>query len=160
MDKGSPCELAEKGFVFSADLAVAAIAMLLLLGIALLHFDSAKENALSAGERFSLQRKTLFLADSLVKNRNTGQPNLGAAAFDPAKHRVLSNELDTGLLRKAGENAQGGSGIKEISLVQFGGKEREIFYSQESLQQDCMAVDRIVIAGGKKSIVRVTACAQ
>jgi len=129
-----------------------------MLGLIAMHFNAEKESALSAMGKITLQRKALFAADSLVKNRDNENPALGAAILDTQKHRVMSNEIDIALLRKAKAINGGGFAIKEISL-EFKGGEKEIIFSEPGAAPgDCIAVERAVLAEEKKAVVRMVAC--
>ncbi len=143
----------EAGFVFSFDLAIAFLAVLLMLSLMLAHFGFEKELALNSFEEISLQRKAVFLIDSMVKNRNERQPLLGAAVLDREKGRVLSNELDLSLLGQA-------SGFRResffVSSVSVAGKN----FLFEGAGENCMGLDRLVLVQGSFEKLLVVACEQ
>ena len=146
--------IGKQGFVFSMDLAIAFVALLLISSLMIVHLNSAKEQRLLNIERISLQRKAIFLADSIVKNRNEENGCLGSAFFDGERHRILSNEIDLGLLSKAvpieGEN------FFVAGLSYSIGKSKTVLWEQSF--GNCVSVDRIVLIEGKTGNVRVKVC--
>jgi len=141
----------EAGFVFSFDLAIAFLTVLLMLSLMLAHFGFEKERALDSFEEISLQRKAVLLIDSMVKNRSEGQPLLGAAAFDREKGRVLSNEIDLALLGKA-------RGLRResffVSSVSVAGQ--SLLF--EKPLENCASLDRLVLVQGSFERLVVVAC--
>ena len=139
----------EAGFLFSFDLAIAFIAVLLTLSLMLAHFGFEKELALEGFGEISLQRKAVFLVDEMVKNRNGKQPLLGSAAFDAEKRRVLSNELDLALLKKAKGFRKEGFFVSSVSVAG-----QSLLF--EKAVENCMGLDRIVLVQGilEKLVVR------
>ncbi|MCX6798667.1 MAG: hypothetical protein NTW59_01050 [Candidatus Diapherotrites archaeon] len=149
---------ARKGFIFSLDLAIALITVLLMLNLALLHFNEEKESLLAGAKKSELQKNALLLADSLVKNNNAENPLLGAAFFDNEKHRVLSNVVQKELLREAQADSFGGWHAQALSLKTKNGAEETFFAEEKQAGKDCVAVERFVIAGTEKALLRVAAC--
>jgi len=144
----------EKGFAFSIDLALAFFAVLLISTLMLGHLNLAKEKQVSGLERLSLERKALFLADSIVKKRNDENPALGSALFDWEKHRVLSNHLDSGLFSKA-MPLQGEDFFLAGLSCTIDGEEKVLW---DLPGKNCVSIDRIVLVEGKIGSVRVKVC--
>ncbi len=147
---------AKKGFLFSMDLAIAFMAILLMAFLFFAKIGFEKEAILERSRQTELKRFGLFLADSMVKNsaKNT---LLGSAAFDEEKHRVVSNRLDRKKLEMAMqlENSR-----FFASKVSFKGPETEetFFQANEKANGNCVSFDRIVSLDKRKGLVSVTVC--
>jgi len=146
-----------KGFIFSLDLAIALVTVLLMLNLALLHFSALGQSLVAGEKKFELQKNALLLADSLVKNSDSGQPLLGAAVFDAERHRALGNTVRKEFLRAAKPASLGNFRVKALSLREKSGKE-ETFFSEENQGENCVAAERFVVADGEKALLRVVAC--
>jgi len=140
-----------RGFVFSLDLAIAFIAMLLMLSLMLSQLEILKNKEIENIERIELQRNAFFAIDSMTKNRDEERPLLGLALYDAEKHRVLSNEIDTVLLENAKPVLFENFFISSISA----GKIEKLF---EKSGQKCISVDRLVFMNGKKEMLEVVVC--
>ncbi len=145
----------KKGFVFSLDLVIAFLAMLLMLSLMLLHLQTTKEQEIAAIEKLSLQEKGIFLIDSMVKNRNEKNPLLGSALFDEEKHRVLQNQIDLSMLLKGGQMQGSEFFVSSISFRAAGRQETRILAQPG---KNCIALDRLVLMEGKTGKVEVTIC--
>ncbi len=157
--KEKPCEkkkIFEKGFIFSIDLTVSFIAMLLMVLLILMHASVLKEQQVESINRFDLQRNAIFLADSLVKNNDALQPLLGSALFDPEKHRVLSNNLDSVLLSRAAQFEKENFFVNRLSFKDEFGIEQVIF--EGTAGKNCLALDRLVLLNGRKGLLAVSVC--
>jgi hypothetical protein len=143
--------IGKAGFVFSFDLAIAFIAMLLMLSLMLAHFGFGKEQALETFGEISLQRKAVFLIDSMVKNRDEKQPLLGSAVFDGKKRRVLQNGLDLELLEKAGGFRRGTFFVSQVSV-----SGQRLFFEESG--ERCLTLDRLVLVQGSLEKLVVVAC--
>ena len=110
-------------------IAIALLAMLLMLSLMLAGLSSTKERQLYLFEKLSLERKAVFRADLVVKNRDIQSPELGSALFDSEKRRVLRNEIDPVLLQE--ESAVG---------------------------ENCIVLDRIVLVNGLLQKLGVKTC--
>ncbi|MDP2973802.1 MAG: hypothetical protein Q8N60_02010 [Candidatus Diapherotrites archaeon] len=148
--------LGERGFIFSIDLTVSFIAMLLMVLLILMHASVLKDQQVESINKFDLQRNAIFLADSLVKNNDAAQPLLGSALFDAEKHRVLSNQLDEALLLNATRFEKDGFFVNRLSFKDEFGIEQAFF---DGLQgSNCLALDRVVLLNGVKGLLAVTVC--
>ena len=142
------------GFAFSFDLAISVIAMVLMLSLMLASFEAAKEKEITAVKKMELQSKAIFLLDAMAKNRNLEQPLLGSALYDRERHRVLTGEIDTGLLEKARQLESEEFFVKSVSLK--GNEEKAILFGGEG--KECVSLDRIVLANGEKAMLGVVLC--
>lgn len=145
-----------RGFIFSIDLAVSFIAMLLMALLILMHASVLKEQQVESINKFDLQRNAIFLADSLVKNNDAAQPLLGSALFDPEKHRVLSNSLDSVLLSRAAQFEKENFFVNRLSFKDEFGVEQVIF--EGTAGKNCLALDRLVLLNGRKGLLAVSVC--
>jgi len=140
-----------RGFVFSLDLAIAFIAMLLMLFLMLSQLEILKNKEIENIERIELQRNAFFAIDSMAKNRDEERPLLGLALYDVEKHRVLSNEIDTMLLENAKPVLFKNFFISSVSA----GKIEKVF---EKSKQKCISVNRLVFMNEKKEMLKVVVC--
>ncbi len=145
-----------RGFIFSIDLAVSFIAMLLMVLLILMHASVLKEQQVELINKFDLQRNAIFLVDSLVKNNDAGQPLLGSALFDAEKHRVLSNNLDSFLLGSAAQFEKDGFFVSRVSFKDEFGIEQVFF--KGTAGSNCLALDRVVLLNGAKGLLAVNVC--
>lgn len=145
----------ENGFLFSLDVVVAFLAMLLMLSLMLQHLEMAKEQQLGWTQRFALQRNAVMLIDSMVKNRDEKQPLLGSALYDEKKHRVLSNQLDLHMFPKAGQLPSELFFVSRLSL-KAGSQEKTVLF--QTGRKNCVSLDRIVLVSGKIGKVEAVVC--
>ena len=143
--------IGEVGFVFGFDLGIAFVAVLLMLSLMLAHFGFEREQAVGAFGEISLQRKAVFLIDSMAKNRDEGQPLLGSALFDEDKRRVLQNEIDLALLGKASGFRKGRFFVSQVSV-----SGKNLFFEEGG--DSCVSLDRIVSVDGRLENLVVVAC--
>ncbi len=141
----------QRGFVFSLDLAIAIIAMLLMLSLMLSQLEILKNKEIENVERIELQRNAFFAIDSMTKNRDEERPLLGLALYDSEKHRVLSNEIDTILLKDAKPVLFKNFFISRISI----GEIEKMF---EEPGEKCISADRLVLVNGKKKLLEAVVC--
>ena len=146
----------KRGFIFSIDLAVSFIAMLLMVLLILMHASVLKEQQVESINKFDLQRNAIFLADSMVKNNDALQPLLGSALFDAEKHRVLSNNLDGILLSRAEQFEKEGFFVSRVSFKDEFGIEQGFFDGPAG--KNCIALDRLVLLDGRKGLLAVSVC--
>ncbi len=140
-----------RGFVFSLDLAIAFIAMLLMLSLMLSQLEILKNKEIENIERIELQRNAFFAIDSMTKNRDEERPLLGFVLYDVEKHRVLSNEIDTMLLENAKPVLFETFFISSVSVAEI----KKVF---EEPGQKCISVDRFVFVNKKKEILEAVVC--
>ncbi len=145
----------DRGFVFSIDLVVSFLSMLLMVYLLLLHIGLREEREAEALNRLAFQRNAIFLTDSLVKNNNPEQALLGSASLDEKRHRVLSNQLDREMLLAATGFENEGFFVSRLSFELFG-KERIVF--EENQGNECIALDRVVLIEGARGKIRVVLC--
>ncbi|MBU0636071.1 hypothetical protein KKE06_03525 [Candidatus Micrarchaeota archaeon] len=105
-----------------------------------------------------LERNSSMMIDSLLKNRDTVNPQYGAAQLSPRKHRVQSNQLDRSLLEKipftqAIDNQP--VFFQKIELV-FSTHSETIFETEA--RGNCLSLERLGIIENQKTIVRGVIC--
>jgi hypothetical protein len=151
-----PSRANEAGAIFSLDLMVAFVVLLALVHLCMLNMNSSLGN-ISGMKGIGLEKNAAMLADSLVKNRDLQFPIYGAAKFDGIRKRVLSNEIDEGLLATANGTEEMPFAVKEISVAQKkGGMLR---FEGGEAEGECIAVERLVVLNGEKSLLKVVVCA-
>ena len=146
-----------RGFVFSLDALGAFLILLAMVFLMLGALDNAVAAKAEENRNFSLKKNALFLADSLVKNRDENNPLLGAAVFDAGKKRVLSNELDFGLLKEIGGIDANGFFVKTVSL-EWKDANRETIFSSGKPGANCVSAERFVLANNRKAKLTVRVC--
>ncbi len=147
-----------RGFVFSFDLAIAFIAVLLMLSLALMQSShAAKEQAAALGEFASMQ-KTVFLLDSMVKNSNAAEPLLGSAIFNPETRRVESNVLDPRLLLSAKGIKDKGVLVSRVAFKAMSSGAEQTVFEEHTASRSCFALSRFVLIGGEKAVLEMKAC--
>ncbi len=147
--------ITDKGFVFSLDLVVAFIAMLLMASLMLAHIEMQIEAEKDLVEKAMLEHKTVFLLDSLVKNNDLERPLLGSAQFNKEKHRVLANELDLALFSKA-EYFERENFFAAKAGIRKRYSNKTVFEVEAGKR--CLALDRIVLEGGEIALVEAVIC--
>ena len=140
-----------EGFVFSLDLAIAFIAMLLMLSLMLSQLEILKDREIENVKKIELQRTAFFTIDSMTKNRDEERPLFGLALYDAEKHRVLSNEIDTSLLKNSKPVLFENFFISSVSVAEI----EKVFEEQG---EKCISVDRLVLVNGKKEMLEVVVC--
>ena len=145
------CKKSRKGFLFSLDLAIAFIAMLLMLSLMLSQLEILKNKEIEDVERIELQRNAFFAIDSMAKNRDEERPLLGLALYDAEKHRVLSNEIDTTLFENSKTVLFENFFISSVSI----GEIEKVFEEQG---EKCISVNRLIFANGKKEMLGAIVC--
>lgn len=143
------------GFIFSLDLAIAALALIMMSFLMLSHLNFEKEQMLQESERIGLERKAIFLIDAMAKNRNEENPLAGSALLDLEKKRVVQNEIDEELFLRAGQLQDETFFVSSISL-DFGNAKEKRFFEKES--RKCLALDRLVSANGNIARLEAVVC--
>jgi len=126
-----------------------------MLSLMLNHLELEKEKELGFVEKLSLQRKAIFLIESMAKNRNEETPMLGLSKIDLEKHRVLSNEIDLELFYKTEQLKGKEFFVSSVSIEALELKETRQF---EEAGQECISLDRIVLVEGKTGKLEATIC--
>lgn len=153
--------IGERGLVFSLDLAIATVVMFAIAFLILLYSSSLIENNTSLQNRLSLERKVIYLADSLVKNHNSENPLLGSAVYNPFLKRVESNKIDYLLLKSISPKNfdQNGIIIIRLEIESKDGKIEKII--ENSFSGECISVERFVLMQKiflEKSLIRLVVC--
>ncbi|MDO8634385.1 MAG: hypothetical protein Q7K34_03795 [archaeon] len=152
----------DKGGLFSFQGAFALIAMLFTGMVVVYSASSFAGKTLENEKNAEFERKTIFIADSMVKNHNVENPFLGAAVFDPSLGRVRPNAVSLEALRNAGrEQAQiAGITVKKIQAMHENGEKETIFDYGGKNFSECLAAQRFIVDWGKnrKTLLEVTAC--
>jgi hypothetical protein len=144
-----------KGFIFYTDVMIATILLLFTLTFLIFFINNTTNTAINSTQNKYLESKTIFVADSFIKNFNPNNSLLGACTFNTDKKRILSNQLS--LLNFVN--------IKPLNLDDFFIKEilienilkTKIFY-QEKDSNTCITIKRFVLVNGLKSKIYFTGC--
>lgn len=153
-----------RGFFFSADLALAAAMLLLMLAALLLEAESSV--ALQKGAVRGAEKELLAsaLSEAIVKSRNAQNPALGAAYHDAQKRRVQANLIDPGLLRKIRPSDFGPYSLAGIYTRDYSGA-KYVFGHAGTMAggggSGCIAVERFVLIAGlveEKAALGVVVC--
>ena len=105
-----------------------------------------------------LERNTIMMMDSLLKNRDTQHPQYGAALLAGTKKRVQSNHIDRALL-EAIPFAQSIENqpvfFQKIEIV-FANDSETIFETEK--QGNCLSLERFVLFENQKALLRGVVC--
>lgn len=144
-----------QGFVFSLDLLIAFLAVLLMLSLMVSQLELSKEKELAQIEKFAFYRTGLFLSDTLVKNRDGQNALLGSAFFDFEKQRVEQNALDWEFLEKGKGISIGKFFVSRVSLHNGNAALVKEF---EKKQEPCISIDRLVFIENSLRKLEVLVC--
>lgn len=148
-----------KGQVAGLDAAIAFLGLLCGLFLLLSFVFSQTNSSLDWFKRFELERSAVFLTDSLIKNNDPNFSQYGSAALDFSKKRVLSNELDAGLLSQVpfGQSQEPTGVFFNKVLVRFFGGETQTVLDGGP-KPDCAGVRRVVRVSGQKAVLETEVC--
>ncbi|MFH1752383.1 MAG: hypothetical protein ABH821_05610 [archaeon] len=110
-----------------------------------------------------LEKQTVFILDSLIKNNYSENPLTGSAFYNNETKRVESNVLDLRLLERINEsdfNGFSGFELKEVSFESIEGSKR-VFLEKEIVKGNCYSLERLVIVKGlinEKGLLKVVNC--
>ena len=144
-----------KGFIFYTDVMIATILLLFAITCLIFFINNNTNFAITNTESNYLESKTIFVADSFIKNLNPTNTMLGACKHDLDKKRILSNQLS--ILNFVN--------IKPLNLDDFFIKEiiveniiKTKIFSQEKNSNNCITIKRFVLVEGIKSKIYFTGC--
>lgn len=142
--------------LFSIDTIIASTIILL----SLLVFFTALENHTSeisgTGEKIFLEEKTIFVADSFVKNYDPENGLLGACVPDYEKKRVRSNEISSANFLN----------IKLVEIDKFFVKKISFknrttdttVFSTEKKGKECIVAKRFALIDSEKAVIEIMGC--
>jgi hypothetical protein len=147
----------KKGIIFFTD-AIISSAIMLVIILVFVFFITNKINILVQEEKhFFLEEKTIFLADSFVKNFDSENAMLGACKIDLKKKRILSNEIDSLNFGNIKAKHFDNFFIKEIIIDFFYEKRERIFF--DSFEgKECFSVRRFAFVDNKKAGIEFKGC--
>lgn len=148
----------KKGFIFSTDLIISIIIILFSITSFLIIINNNLGLAIKFEKEKYVEQKTIFVADSFVKNFSEENAMLGSCIIDFEKKRVLSNEISSTNFSNIKELKINDFFIKKIESENIIGK--KIIYSNNNNMReiDCISVKRFVFLDGIKSIISFTGC--
>lgn len=140
-----------KGLVFTSDLMIAFLAMLIMLMISLVFASQTLEKEKSFFEQNQAEKKALILLDHLIKNSSDQN---GLAVFDNNKNRVLENMIEAGKLETVNEK------WRPLGFELFLQSFEEGFSSISAPEKACLVFRRPVTVHGteEKMFLGVKAC--
>jgi len=136
----------ERGIIFSMDLLIAFLIMCMMMHLALASLSMAVGQASENVRDFSIERKGIYLIDSLVKNHDSNNSVLGSAYFDSGKKRVETGIIDYSMLKNARpEELDMGDGhyVQGLFIGYVGGRKEEIYTSERG--RNCIVFERFVL---------------
>ncbi|MDO8627195.1 MAG: hypothetical protein Q7K42_01905 [Candidatus Diapherotrites archaeon] len=135
-----------KGIGFASDVMIAFIVIFLMFVLYLYQFNSISVQANSSYAELKVQKKAIFIADSLIKNNSF---------FDQQKHRAMVNFLDTSSLDFS--SAFEDDSVKELYLQPL--NESKNYYKKFPLEGVCFSGQRFFVSGTmQKTLLGVTVC--
>ena len=145
-----------RGFIFSIDALIAFTIMLFSLLVFVIILSNSTTQLVKSTENFYLEEKTIFVADSFVKNFDTENSLLGACVFDLEKKRIKSNELTRTNFANMHKLQIDDFFVKQV-IIKTHLKEERIFFDARN-EKECVTVKRFVILDGEKAIVLLEGC--
>jgi len=144
----------ERGLLFSTDLLLAVVILLLTSLAGLAFLSSLALHSASALPAYRLQRQGLFFLDALVKN-DASQSFPGLAAFDSGLHRVTPNFLSPA---PTAPELQGFPLLQSLRLVPFNGPETQwadkpLTGPANQASTTCYSFERLVLVGKEKALL-------
>ena len=143
-----------KGFLFYTDVMIATILILFTLTFIIFFINNITNTSITNTNNLYLEEKTIFVADSFIKNFDSNNSLLGACAIDIDKKRILSNQLNPTLFNN----------IKPLNLNDFFIKkiwiqpQNKILFSQNKNSNNCISIKRFVLINGTKTLIYFTGC--
>ncbi|MDD3159462.1 MAG: hypothetical protein PHQ98_00665 [Candidatus ainarchaeum sp.] len=144
--------LNEKAMFYSIDLIVSFCLILITIFILMSSYFQNYNFNLNQFKDNELIEKTIFLADSFVKNRNIENSLLGSCQIDYEKKRIISNQLDESLFSKIKQLNIKNFFVKEIKL-----DEKQIFHDLLE-SKDCVTIKRYVLIKDNKKVLSLKGC--
>ena len=141
-----------RGAIFTIDALMSLIILLFMIFGAMLFLNNQVLGYTKSRDYFFLEEKTIFVADSLIKNFNSENTLLGSCIYDIEKHRVRSNELALVNILLVKPFSVGNFFVKSIS---FNGFEKKM---NDRFSENCVSVKRMAFVDGIKKVVLVTGC--
>lgn len=149
--------ITNKGLIFSTDLIITVSIMLFSIFFFLIIINNNFQQNIEFEKEKYLESKTIFVADSFVKNFNENNTLLGACIIDFEKKRVLSNEINSNNFSKIKELEITDFFIKKISYKNY--FEEKTFYENKLKKpKNCVSISRFVLLNSIKSIITFTGC--
>jgi len=147
-----------RGIIFSFDIIITFI--IILFGITVFVFAMHNNTNLFVKnvDDFFLEEKTLFVADSFIKNFDPTNALLGACVVDLEKRRVKNNELTSANFSNLKSLEIEGFFVKRVSYRFLGNNREQIIYSSTKQSKNCLSVKRFVLIDGTKALVLVEGC--
>ncbi len=149
-------KFSKKGFIFSTDFIIAFIIILFIITSFIIIVTNNTRISINFEEQIYLEGKTVFVADSFVKNYNENNTMLGACVVDFERKRVLSNEISSENFSKIRQLEIDDFFVKKISTVK-NGVEQIIFFEQKNSEK-CITAKRFALVDGMKKIVLLKGC--
>ncbi len=144
-----------RGIIFSSDALLASLAVLFslyFLFAAISPFYAENSYGLREAEKYFFASA---LAESIVKNHNELNPELGAAYYNQGKKRPEANLLNPALLAKIHPVVFGKFTLSGLYARSLSGK--GYFFNGQS--GSCISVERFVLLGpAEKAVLGVVVC--
>ena len=143
--------ITNKGGILAFDIIFSLSIFLLIIFLSIWQTAEIAENAAKNRKLTEEETFAFFAADTIVKNSDNEEWR-GFAFFDIEQHRVKSNEIETGKIIGLEKNER----IFEAWL-RDGSTVKKIF-SKNHESKNCYAIERLVLANGKKALLGVKVC--
>ncbi len=150
----------KKGFIFTSDAIITTIIILFAIFV----FIFLINNNLALASQFEkekyLEEKTIFVADSFVKNFDSENSLLGACKINNERKRVLSNEINSENFSKIFSLEINDFFIEKIEFENA--FQKNIIYQNKETQNfttnNCISIKRFVLLENIKTIFYFKGC--
>jgi hypothetical protein len=148
--------MSNRGVIFAIDAIIASCILLLGLLAFFITLGNYSNRLGEESKNIFLGEKTIFVADSFVKNYSAENSLLGACIIDYEKKRVKSNELSSANFSNARALELDEFFVKSVS-IKGGGPKKNVFMSGKN-GKNCITIRRFALVDGEKAIVEVQGC--
>jgi len=140
--------------VFSFDALISSIILLIFISLIIYEFAYSAERVQNMLEKNEKTAFAITLSDSLIKNRNSEEPEKGCAEYNSKTRRVQSNAIDKNLLEKIKPTK---FGKYELSAIYTKTKNNKKYFFNSN-GKNCITIERLVSINKKNSVLGVVVC--
>jgi hypothetical protein len=147
-----------RGIIFSFDIIITFLIILFGITVFVFALHNNTNSFVKNVDDFFLEEKTIFVADSFVKNFDPTNALLGSCVIDLEKRRVKSNELASANFSNLKSLGIESFFVKRVSYRVLGNTSEQIIYSSARQSLNCLTAKRFVLIDAQKALVFVTGC--
>ncbi len=147
-----------KGTLYSIDLLFAFLIGVTIILLITSNYFNELNKTVNNSKLFELKKNSFTITDSIITNRNTENPLLGASEYNSLKHRIEENKLDLELLKTINpdSNLIKELKVKLIKIIFKNNEEKTIL--EKKLTTNCFGTNRFVLIGKEKAKLNIVIC--